>query len=518
LAESTRRPTSEPTTELATPAREPTTRRPSGNTGGVIRRKLLPRALSLRTRFTLFLGLTAFVTSTALTVLTFTTARSYLLDQRSSVAQGQTFANASAALNGFRFGVTSDDIRAFINSVRTDDDGFALIYVDGHVYPKNQATPESFPAQLIAQVLDGQTGQQRFSLNGKPYLAVGVSIRSINAQYFEAYSLSNTDYVIRVIGTALVIGSIVITLLAAALGWWASRRLLKPVSRVAAAAGGIASGGLHTRLTPESDPELNRLAQSFNDMADTMQSRIEREAQFASDVSHELRSPITALSAAVEVLDARRADLPDRTQQALDVVVDQVRRFDQMVLDLLELSRIDAGVTDINREELHLDEIVRRIAQRYGFADVPVDVDPSTNTNIWIDKLRLERILANLLDNARHHGGGPTRINIAPDKGGGLLMSVEDSGPGVARGERQRIFERFARGTAARHRVGTGLGLALVAEHAQALGGDAWVEDKSGGGARFVVRLVNEGPVHERAPTERAVAAPPRSQRTRASR
>ncbi|MEO7397467.1 MAG: HAMP domain-containing sensor histidine kinase, partial [Ilumatobacteraceae bacterium] len=228
------------------------------------------------------------------------------------------------------------------------------------------------------------------------------------------------------------------------------------------------------------------------DMADTMQSRIEREAQFASDVSHELRSPITALSAAVEVLDARRADLPDRTQQALDVVVNQVRRFDQMVLDLLELSRIDAGVTDINREELRLDEIVPRIAQRYGFGDVPINVHPAAMKNIWIDKLRLERILANLLDNARHHGGGATRISIEPDKRSGMLLIVEDSGPGVARGERQRIFERFARGTAARHRVGTGLGLALVAEHTQALGGDAWVEDKAGGGARFIVRFVTD--------------------------
>jgi len=464
------------------------------------------RALSLRTRFTVFLGLTALVTSTALTILTYTTARTYLLDQRSQVARVQTFANASAAVNGFKFSatLTATDIRNFINSVRTDDRGFALIYVDtdedgeAEIYPKNQATPAIFPAELRERVLDGDTGQQVFTYNGKPYIAVGVNLRAYNAQYFEAFSMEQTDYVIRVIGTALVIGSIVITLLAGALGYWASRRLLKPVSRVAAAAGGIAAGGLHTRLEPESDPELNRLAQSFNDMADTMQSRIEREAQFASDVSHELRSPITALSAAVEVLDARRTDLPERTQQALDVVVNQVRRFDQMVLDLLELSRLDAGVTDINREELALEEIVRRIAQRSGFGEVPIDVDPKAKTTIWMDKLRLERILTNLLDNAYHHGGGPTLIAISADKGGGLLMSVEDSGPGVARGERQRIFERFARGTAARHRVGTGLGLALVAEHAQALGGDAWVEDKSGGGARFVVRFVNVGAPPER--------------------
>jgi two-component system sensor histidine kinase MtrB len=143
----------------------------------------------------------------------------------------------------------------------------------------------------------------------------------------------------------------------------------------------------------------------------------------------------------------------------------------------------------IHREELRLDEVVPRIAQRYGFADVPIDVDPATLQLVWIDKLRVERIMANLLDNARNHGGGPTRISIEPGKGHNVLLAVEDAGPGVARGERQRIFERFARGTAARHRVGTGLGLALVAEHAQALGGSAWVEDSAGGGARFVVQV-----------------------------
>ena len=446
------------------------------------------RALSLRIRFTLFLGLTAFTTSAALTAFTYTTARNYLLDQRSRVARVQTYANASLALSQLNTGVT--DFLKIATSVRTEEGGFAILYVNGQDFPQRTTRGEGLlPVDLVKQVTNHQSGQQRFDYEGAPYLAVGVDLRAVNAQYIQAFRLSDTDRVIRVIGTALAAGYVVITVLAAALGWWASRRLLKPVSRVAAAAGGLASGGLHTRLAPESDPELNRLAQSFNDMADTMQARIEREAQFASDVSHELRSPITALSAAVEVLDARRTDLPERTQQALDVVVTQVRRFDQMVLDLLELSRIDAGVTDIHREELRLDDVVARIAQRYGFSDVPIDIDPATLTTVWIDKLRLERILANLLDNARQHGGGASRITIEPGTGRNVLLAVEDAGPGVARGERQRIFERFARGTAARHRIGTGLGLALVTEHAQALGGEVWVEDRLGGGARFVVRM-----------------------------
>ena len=109
--------------------------------------------------------------------------------------------------------------------------------------------------------------------------------------------------------------------------------------------------------------------------------------------------------------------------------------------------------------------------------------------------MRFERILGNLLENATTHGGGPKRITIEPSPvRRSVLLAVEDEGPGVAAGERTRIFERFARGSAARHRVGTGLGLALVAEHATALGGEAWVEDRPGGGARFVVRLPTEAP------------------------
>ena len=163
-------------------------------------------------------------------------------------------------------------------------------------------------------------------------------------------------------------------LLATGVGWWTSRRLLRPLGRITDAAGEIAAGDLDTRVAREGDPDLDRLADSFNDMADAVQARIEREARFASDVSHELRSPITALAAAAEVINGRRGELPDRTQQALDVVVGQVRRFDAMVIDLLELSRIDAGATDLHTEEVDIAALCTRIAARNGFADLPIDV------------------------------------------------------------------------------------------------------------------------------------------------
>lgn len=268
---------------------------------------------------------------------------------------------------------------------------------------------------------------------------------------------------------------------------------MKPLERVSAAASEIAEGGLDTRLEHESDPDLSRLVNSFNEMADAVQTRIEREVRFASDVSHELRSPITALAAAVEVLDARRADLSDRTQQALDVVVSQIRRFDQMVLDLLELSRLDVGITEVHREEIDLVPFITRIATRYGVENIRIDVLQNSDSVIKIDKRRFERIMANLLENARLHGGGVTKIEIESLPHGPTRVSVEDSGPGVAQSERVRIFERFARGSAGRSRAGgTGLGLALVAEHARAHGGSAWVEDATTGGAKFFVEFPEE--------------------------
>ena len=157
-------------------------------------------------------------------------------------------------------------------------------------------------------------------------------------------------------------------------------------------------------------------------------------------------------------------------------------------MDLLELSRIDAGSTELHREEVDLRELIPRIAQRYGFGDVPIEIDQK------VPDAGAARQAA-LRAHPRQPAGERPRARRRPDPGVAddaaaatrMVLGVDDAGPGVARGERSRIFERFARGSAARHRVGTGLGLALVAEHAQAHGGEAWVEDRPGGGARFMV-------------------------------
>lgn len=440
----------------------------------------------------MFFAFIALLAGVVLIGVTYGLTRNNLLDDEETAARTQAFVNADLVRQ--QLTVDPNGIGVFFDDeLRTETDGFAVLSSAGD--PTQRAVTDvrhpvsDFPEKLVDSVRSGVTAIQRATIDGADYATVGVYIAEYDTGYYEAFNLADTESTLTAILTALLLGVGATVVLATLFGLATSRRLLRPLSQVADAAEDIASGGLDTRLETESDPDLDRLAGSFNEMADAVQARIEREARFASDVSHELRSPITALAAAVEVLDARREDIPERTQQALDVVVSQVRRFDSMVIDLLELARLDAGATDLNVEDLQLLDLTRRIAARFGEPDVPIVVAKGAPMEVALDKVRFERILGNLLENARNHGGGALRVELAAAATGHFRLAVEDGGPGVAQGERERIFERFARGSAARHRIGTGLGLALVAEHTAAMGGTAWVQDRVGGGARFVVEL-----------------------------
>ena len=448
--------------------------------------------LPLRTKASVFFGLLALITTVTLSVVTYTFARRALLEERENDAQQQAIANARDVLRRLLPAGGSEDFpdEFRINIVPSNSDGFNYVILgDGTPVASQLGIPDAVPTELKTSVEDGAAGLQRFTFEGDLYLGVGIPLVNVDAQYFEAFPIDDTEQTLRVLLLSLAIGSAVITLLAATVGVWTSRRLLRPLDRISVAAGQIAAGDLNSRVAPERDPDLAPIVNSFNAMADAVQARVEREARFASDVSHELRTPITALAAATEVLEVRREEMPARARQAVEVIVSQIRRFDGMVLDLLELSRIDAGAADLHLETLDIAELCKRVAGHVGFVAIPIDVDPAAPPAARVDRVRFERVLSNLLANADQHAGGPVRIAIEATDPGFVLVVVEDDGPGVADDEKQQIFERFTRGRESRHRVGTGLGLALVAEHASALGGAAWVEDRPGGGARFVVRL-----------------------------
>ena len=238
-------------------------------------------------------------------------------------------------------------------------------------------------------------------------------------------------------------------------------------------------------------------------MANALQQRVERDARFTSDVSHELRSPLMTLAASVEVMQARREEMPERAQAALDLLVADVTRFQGLVEDLLEISRFDAGAIRLNLEDLLVAEFVRQAVAVSSMPHTPVTVaDRAERVVIRGDRRRLARVVANLIDNARLHGGGDATVTVTEPDGEGdplghIWIIVDDRGAGVPVEERQLVFERFARGAVAGRRSssdGAGLGLALVDEHVRMHGGRVWIEDRPDGesGARFVLELPAE--------------------------
>ena len=280
-------------------------------------------------------------------------------------------------------------------------------------------------------------------------------------------------------------------MLAVLLALRASRIVLRPLTETALAAERVAGGDFDTRIDESADPDLASVARSFNRMVDVVEQRLEREARFSSDVSHELRSPITTLAAATELMQRRRDRLPPDMQELLGLLRADIERFSQLVQDLLEISRADAGVEELRLEPVLLEEFVSQCLRRND-EDVSISVADDARAPVLVDKRRLARVVENLVTNARAYAGGLTAIRIVRVDGC-VRIEAEDAGPGVALDERDLIFERFHRGTAAgarRAARGSGLGLSLVAEQVRLHGGRVHVRDADAGhGACFVVEL-----------------------------
>jgi two-component system sensor histidine kinase MtrB len=460
-------------------------------------------------RITAIFGLGALLLSFSMGGLSYFTTRHFLLAERESAAQTQTFANAVALLDKIQSGETSPSgYSALLATLDAGSDSNSILIHRGVPYASSISTSKSsIPARLRAEVVGGTVATQTYvtGSHGQPQIAVGVPIPSIHAAYFEVFSLSDLGHTLGVLEGTLVVAGVVTTVLGAALGRFASRRLLRPLTAVSRAAVAIAGGQLDTRLPSETtDPDLAGLTTSFNAMVDQIQTRIEREARFNSDVSHELRSPLTTLAASLEVLERDLAELPPRAQRALQLLGDDLRRFQRMVGDLLEMSRADAGSMDVFLDEVNVGELVRRAVEAGvrtlgdGATAPQVHITAEAEVaHVGVDKRRFERVMANLLENAENYGGGAVAIWVDAGENGmpgqrSVQITVEDAGPGIDPSERTKVFERFYRGSASGRRgtgTGTGLGLALVAEHMRLMHGAAWAESSPTGGARFVIAL-----------------------------
>ncbi|WP_037345007.1 MtrAB system histidine kinase MtrB [Sciscionella sediminilitoris] len=350
------------------------------------------------------------------------------------------------------------------------------------------------PSKLRQLVEGGTTATQITTLNGRSgpttFLVVGTSLTSASSpvQLYLLFPLTSEKQTLSIVQVAVLVAGLVLVLLLAGIVNLVLRQVVRPVRQAAEIADRFATGDFSERMRVVGEDDVARLGDSYNSMADNIAEQIRRleefsqlQRRFTSDVSHELRTPLTTVRMAADVLYASREQFPSGLARSTELMVDELDRFEALLTDLLEISRLDAGVEELSIESVDVLGVVRSAADSVrGIAgitttEIVLDV-PENETPASIDARRVERILRNLLANAVDHGEGkPVRVVLRADRDA-VAIAVRDYGVGLRVGEEELVFNRFWRADPSRNRRtgGTGLGLAISLEDARLHGG--WLE------------------------------------------
>ncbi len=426
----------------------------------------------------------ALLISLILAIGTYLPTRHYLVEQRERNALRQAFTDATLAKERLRTeGVNVADVLAEIDQPR-----HTTVYVhhDGQWYSSSLTEQDHSATDDVAALVEkGSVAVSWTESGSRPNVVVGIPLRGVGANYYEVTYAEELDETLRTMGNALAISAALTTVAGGLLGWYATRRVLRPLNQVALAAARISAGELDTRLEATDDPDLATLTGSFNTMVDTVVERLDHDARFAADVSHELRTPVATLTTSIGVLQGAKELSPSSTT-AVRLMAGELDRFRNALEDLIALGRLDAGAPESEWEVLGVDELLAQALGDSGANGHVPEGDPGLE--VYGDRLQLHRALTNLIRNAETHGGGLTAVR-ALARGRAVEIHAEDSGPGVPPEERERIFERFARIGARGATTGSGLGLSIVAQTVLLHGGSVWCRESSTGGADLVLTL-----------------------------
>jgi two-component system, OmpR family, sensor histidine kinase MtrB len=361
--------------------------------------------------------------------------------------------------------------------------------------------------EMVAAVADGEQHWQPVELPGGtgPGVVVGQAVTAPlvgEYQLYFVYSLQDEqdrlDFLLRTVAT----GGLVLVALLGAVAYLVTRQSVRPVVAASVVASRFAEGDLNARMIVRGTDEMATLATTFNEMALNLSDQIARmeelstlQRRFVSDVSHELRTPLTTIRMAAEVLSEASGSFDPAPRRSAELMTTQLDRFEDLLADLLEISRFDAGAAVLDAQMTDIAQVVREVletvaplAERRGsqvLARIPEGVIAD------IDPRRVARIVRNLVVNAVEHAEGtPVEVDLAADTRA-VSVRVRDHGVGMSVEEAGRVFDRFWRADPARARTtgGTGLGLAISAEDARLHGGrlEAW--GRKGDGASFLLTL-----------------------------
>jgi two-component system sensor histidine kinase MtrB len=374
--------------------------------------------------------------------------------------------------------------------------GVYVEFPDGETYASGPGLLDA--GSLISEevrdvVARGEYGYEFLELDGEPALVVAGRRPPDGPDFYFFYSAADVTNAISQLARMLLIAGLAVLVLGALGAGLIARRVLRPVAVAGRAANLMSSGDLSVRLPAETNDELGSLAVAFNRMATSLEDQInalveahDRERRFVADVSHELRTPLTALVNEAAMLQQRVDRLPEGDRRIAEMLVNDVSRLRVLVEELLEVSRLEAGSMPVDTSNIDVARFLAAvIADRYPAARLHV---AESVGRVNTDRRSLERIVGNLLDNARNHAPEAEVTVSAGILDSALVVEVADKGPGVPEQDLPHLFDRFYKADASRQ-GGSGLGLAIAAEHARRIGGELTASRGVAGGMVFRLSL-----------------------------
>jgi two-component system sensor histidine kinase MtrB len=391
---------------------------------------------------------------------------------------------------------TDEELKAFATAFQGRQLETIVVPVGGGPYVSSaslEGVLPTIPAAVRQFVDQGQIAYSWQPVNGRPTLIIGGRSGGTGPEIYFLRNVSPIEQALDQLRLALVVGALIAALLGVVAARVVARGVLAPVDEASHAAERIEGGDLSARVPVTSSDEFGQWADRFNRMADSLEDTIVRleaaQAQnrrFVADVAHELRTPVAALVAEASVLGGHLDGLPPEARRTGELVVHDIGRLRGLVEDLMELSRFDAAGEEVRLQPIDLGRLIRDVAAA-RLRDAVLEL-PDDRVVIETDPRRLERIVGNLLDNAREHASGALVVARLVATADEVRISVLDRGPGVPPDRLSRIFERFYMADPSR-RGGSGLGLAIAAEHATLLGGRIRARNRDGGGLDIELRL-----------------------------
>ena len=452
--------------------------------------------VSLRGKAVIIGGLVGLAISLVASGITWSSAQSYLLRQRESAAQQQSFVHAELVARAILAGEEAADA---LTSIPTISPSYrALLKVDEEWLSLSAGIGVgNVPSDLLGRAEIGEPAEQRSLLGGRPayFVTFPITIGTDRRfAYIGVSSLSEIQDTVNAIRRALLIGVFISSAGGALIGFWLSRRVMEPLKEISTTSVDLSSGDLEARVRIPREPDLARISHSFNQMAESLQHRLEAESRFAAQAAHELRSPLTALRGTTDILQIRKDELPENLGGLVDNLGTEVSEFERMLEDLLVLGRQSSGSDRANLTIRQADTLFAAIMKNFELPEhvFMTDLDLS-QISVRVDVTRLKHVFGNLIGNASLYAGGVTALRVAEatsDKGATrLVVHVDDDGPGINESERASVLEPFSRGRRSQGLPGSGLGLSIANGHLRSMGSSLHIDSSPSGGARFSFEL-----------------------------